>query len=149
MKCKKVIFDKQWPDLGLLIIRVGIGIMFIMHGYPKITGGVAVWEFLGMQMGNIGIGFAPVFWGFMAALAEFGGGVLLIAGLLTRPAAFGMFFTMLIAALMHLSMGEGIKGSAHAIELGIVFLALMFAGAGKYSFDAILGKRFCNGKALE
>jgi putative oxidoreductase len=148
MKCKAIIFNKQWPDLGLLIIRVGIGIMFIMHGYPKITGGVAVWEFLGMQMGNIGIGFAPVFWGFMAALAEFGGGILLITGLLTRPAAFGMFFTMLIAALMHLSMGEGIKGSAHAIELGIVFLALMFAGGGKYSLDAILGKRFCNGKAL-
>ncbi len=118
-----------------------------MHGYPKITSGVAVWEFLGMQMGNLEIGFALVFWAFMAALAEFGGGILLITGLLIRPAAFGMLFTMLIAALMPLAMGEGIKGSAHAIELWIVFLA-MFAGDGKYSLDVILGKRFCNGKAL-
>ena len=141
MKIKDILFYNTAPNAGLLILRLGIGVMFMMHGYPKITGGSPVWEFLGSQMSLIGLGFAPVFWGFMAALAEFVGGFFLILGLFTRPVAFGMFFTMLIAALMHLSMGDGIKGSAHAIELGIVFIAFMFAGAGKYSLDALFFRK--------
>jgi putative oxidoreductase len=43
---------------------------------------------------------------------------------------------MLVAALMHLDAGDGLKGAGHAIELGTVFLGLMFVGAGKYGLDA-------------
>ena len=141
MKIKNMLFYKSAPNFGLLILRIGIGIMFMMHGYPKITGGAPVWEFLGSQMSHIGIGFAPVFWGFLAAMAEFAGGFFLIIGLLTRPAAFTLFFTMLIATIMHLSMGDGIKGSAHSIELGIVFLMFIIAGAGRFSLDAVLFRK--------
>jgi len=141
MKSINTLLGTFVPDLGIFILRIGIGIMFIMHGYPKITGGTGTWEFLGMQMSHIGIGFAPVFWGFMAAFAEFAGGILLILGLFTRPVAFMMFFTMFIATLMHLHFGDGIKGSAHAIELGIVFIAVMIAGAGKFSIDNLLFRK--------
>ena len=57
-------------DFGLLFIRLAIGtLMFLMHGYGKITAGPETWERVGGAMGNLGITFVPVVWGFLAAFA--------------------------------------------------------------------------------
>ena len=120
-------------NFGLLLLRLGIGVMFIMHGTPKIFGGPEVWVNLGNAMQNLGISYCPVFWGFMASLAEFGGGICLILGILFIPACFLMFFTMFVASVMHFAEGAGLMGASHAIELGIIFFSLMFIGPGKYS----------------
>jgi putative oxidoreductase len=129
-------------DIGLLILRLGIGLMFLIaHGGPKLMGGTEMWTQVGGAMGNFGISFAPTFWGFMASAAEGIGGLCLVLGLGTRVAAALMAFTMMVAATMHLSKGDGLAGSSHAIELGVVFLALVFLGAGRYSLDAKLRKR--------
>nr|WP_199157388.1 DoxX family protein [Pedobacter sp. ASV2] len=131
------IFDSlgKYRNTGLLLIRLGLGVMFIIHGFPKIAGGVPGWEGLGGSMKLIGINFFPVFWGFMAAATETFGGFLLIVGLFFRPACLLLLFTMVIAALVHFSKGDGIGGASHAIELGIVFIGLTFIGPGKYSVD--------------
>src|SRR5690349_759014 len=92
----------KYRDEGLLLLRIGIGIMFMVHGCPKIMGGAEKWEGLGNSMGSLGIHFWPVFWGFMAAFAEFGGGILLALGLFFRPAAFLLFVTMFVAVIKHL-----------------------------------------------
>jgi len=128
-------FLNRYRELGLLILRVGLGVMFIMHGWPKIQGGVAQWTSLGQAMGNLGVTFAPAFWGFMAAATEFGGGICLVLGLATRPAALLMAFNMTVATLMHLKRGDGVMGAAHAIEDGVAFLSIVLLGAGKYSID--------------
>jgi putative oxidoreductase len=120
-------------DVGLLVLRVGIGIMFVIHGYPKIAGGTQMWEGLGKAMGVLGVNFAPVFWGFMAALAEFGGGICLALGIAFRIACSLMAFTMLVAAAMHLSKGDGFNGASHALELLILFVSLLLVGAGRFS----------------
>jgi putative oxidoreductase len=135
--------SSQAVNFGLLIIRIGIGIMFVLYGEGKMFGGPEKWAKLGGAMEGLGITFLPAFWGFMAALAEFGGGILLVLGLLFRPACFLMFCTMFVAASVHwidaAEAGEALKGKimsgSHAIELGIVFLALLFTGPGKYSVD--------------
>lgn len=131
------IFDSlgKYRNTGLLLIRLGLGVMFIIHGFPKIAGGVSGWEGLGGSMKLIGINFFPTFWGFMAAATETFGGFLLIVGLFFRPACLLLIFTMAIAALVHFSKGDGIGGASHAIELGIVFIGLTFIGPGKYSVD--------------
>ncbi len=122
--------------LGLLVIRLGIGLSFAFnHGYGKISGGPELWEKLGSNMGYLGIHFAPVFWGFMAAFAEFGGGLLLAAGLLTRPAAFLIAFTMLVAIVMHHAQGDSFN---YPLEMMSVALGLLISGAGRYSLDALL-----------
>ena len=83
-------------DIALLILRLGIGGMFILHGWPKVIGGAAVWVKLGGAMTYLGVplgegqwGFLsdPKVWGAAAAFAEFVGGILLVVGLFTRPAA--------------------------------------------------------------
>ena len=128
-------FLDKYKDIGLLILRLGIGGMFLFHGAPKIVGGPEKWEQLGMAMGNFGIHFLPVFWGFMASFAEFFGGIMLILGLFFRPACMLLTINMTVAASMHLSRGDGLGGASHAIEDGIVFLSLIFIGPGKYSLD--------------
>jgi putative oxidoreductase len=125
----------QYRNTGLLIMRVGLGIMMIMHGYPKLFGGTEKWEKIGGAMTNIGIDFAPTFWGFMAATAEGVGGVLILLGLFFRPTCILIIFTMIIAAITHLSKGDGLMGASHAIELAFAFAGLLVLGAGKYSVD--------------
>ena len=115
-------------DIALLILRVGMGIMFILHGYPKIMGGVEKWTGLGQYgMGSIGIDIFPAFWGFMAAFSEFVGGIMVVLGLYLRYFTFLLFITMSIATITHLSSGDGIMGASHAIESAVVFLYLFFS----------------------
>ncbi len=125
----------NYKNIGLLIMRLGLGVMLMYHGYPKLLGGPAKWNEIGGAMKYIGISFIPSFWGFLAAATETFGGFLLVLGLAFRPVCLLLAFTMLIASIMHLKSGDGLMTASHAIELGIVFLGLSFVGPGKYSVD--------------
>ena len=128
-------FLNKHRHTGLLILRIGLGLMFVFHGAPKLFGGAEKWGQIGMAMASLGIGFMPAFWGFMAAISEFFGGICLILGIVFRPACILLTITMLVATISHLGRGDGLSGASHAIEAGIVFLSLILIGAGKYSLD--------------
>jgi len=125
----------KYNNVGLLLMRIGLGVMMIVHGLPKLMGGIDKWEKVGSAMSHVGISFYPAAWGLSAALAESVGGVLIFLGLAFRPACIFLLFTMIIAAAMHLASGDGLLGASHPIELGFVFLGLLFVGPGKYSVD--------------
>jgi len=136
--------EKQ-RDLGLLFLRVGIGVMFILaHGFPKLMGGPDVWARVGSAMPYFGSSAfvlfgaltVPKFFGFMAMASELVGGILLVVGKWVRPASAFMLFTMVVASLMHLRMGDSLPKSSHSIEAAVVFLALLLLGGGKYALDA-------------
>ena len=126
---------------GLLLLRVGIGIMFMCHGLPKLIAGPAAWTKLGGATAAIGVHFAPTFMGFMAAISEFGGGLLLVLGLFTRPACLFLFSTMIVATMMHIQKGDPFGKYSHALEAGILFFSLFFIGPGKVSLDEKLSQR--------
>jgi putative oxidoreductase len=128
-------FLGKYRDFGLLLLRVGIGAMFVMHGLPKLMGGPDKWTQLGGAMQYLGISFLPIAWGLAAALSEVVGGLLLVFGLLFRPACLFLTLTMAVAANMHLGKGEGLMAASHAIELGLLFFSLLFIGPGRFSVD--------------
>lgn len=130
----------RFRDLGLLLLRVGIGGMFMFHGWPKLAGGATLWKKLGKAMTHLGIDFAPTFWGFMAAFAEFFGGLLIALGVGFRPALLLLTMTMVVAATTHLMNGERFGKASHAIEAGILFLSLILIGPGKHTLQAKLKK---------
>ena len=135
-------FLNKYSDAGILFLRIGIGFAFIfVHGWGKIMGGPELWSKIGNSMSNFGITVAPTFWGFMASASEFGGGILLILGLFTRPASAFMAFTMLTAFIMHTSKLDPWSKAIYPMEMFAVFMGLLFIGAGKYSIDAIISKK--------
>ncbi|WP_425059939.1 hypothetical protein SCACP_05680 [Sporomusa carbonis] len=129
----------NFRDLALLVFRLGLGGMFMWHGWPKIIGGSAKWLGLGQAMSTFGITFAPVFWGFMSSFAEFGGGLLFALGLFYRPACFLLFFNMLVAFTSQMIDGKGLAKASQSLEDGISFFAAAFVGPGKYSLDHYFG----------
>lgn len=130
-----------YRNVGLLIIRIGLGIMFILHGFPKMFGGPDTWVEVGSAMQYLGIDFAPMFFGFMAGVTEFFGGIFLLSGLFFTPSVIFLFVVMLVATIQHIGAGDGFVSYSHSIEIGIVMLGLLFIGPGKYSLDRKLQKR--------
>lgn len=130
----------QYKDLGLLVLRLGIGASMMVHGWPKIIGGPSTWAWYGSQMSLLGITFAPVFWGLCAALAEFVGGACLASGLLMRVVPLILVLNMIVALVYHFNKGDGFLQYSQALELLVVFFSLWISGPGKYSLDAWLCK---------
>lgn len=122
-------------NAGLLVLRIGIGLIFIIHGVPKLMGGVEGWTQLGSTMSIVGISFAPAFWGFMAAATEVVGGLFIILGLLHRLVAFMLLFTMIIALIVHVTAGDPFTIYSNALKALVVFVALVITGPGAYSLD--------------
>ena len=129
-------FLGKYRDTGLLIMRLGLGVAFLLHGLPKLVGGPDAWVKLGKAMGHLGIDFVPVFWGFMAAVSEGIGGLLLILGLFYRPICLLLAFTMTVATLtMAAPKGRDFKEYSHPLKLVFVFVGLACVGPGRFSID--------------
>ncbi|MEW6671631.1 MAG: DoxX family protein [Thermodesulfobacteriota bacterium] len=129
---KKLIYSKNYVDVGLLVLRIGIGIAFVLHGYPKLFLGGAAGLAKGLAAAGIPGGIAAAY---LAAMAEFFGGIALIFGVLFRPVTVVMAFTMLVALTFHLNKGDGFVKYSHALESAILFISLIFIGPGKFSLD--------------
>ncbi|MBC9911099.1 DoxX family protein [Chitinophaga varians] len=119
---------KDNKQSAFLVLRIGIGVLFLIFGIQKIMGGPATWAFLGGTLKMIGISQWPVFWGFMAMLAEVVGGIALITGFFIRPAAVGLLFTMVIATLFKVNSGAPFADTAFPLSMMIVFVVCIIGG---------------------
>jgi len=125
-------------DIGWAILRVAVGAMFITHGYGKIFGETAdgTSRMVTFASSVASMGFpSPELFAWVAALSELIGGSLIVIGLFTRFASLFAASTMLVAAYSHLD--EGYKGMELPMLFGVVFVVLLVAGSGRFSFDAV------------
>ncbi|NSL89276.1 DoxX family protein [Chitinophaga sp. Mgbs1] len=113
---------KENRQAGSLILRTGIGILFIVLGILKLKGGMATWTFLGGTLKTIGITQWPAFWGFMAAITELLGGLALVTGLLIRPSALILLLTMIMATIYNISSGADFGLISYPIAMSIVMV---------------------------
>ena len=122
--------DRLHP-LALLVLRLGLGIIMTAHGWQKLSGGLG--KFMG-YLSNMGI---PGWMAYLVVAAEFGGGILLVVGLLTRLAALSILVDMAVAvSKVHWKNGlKGPGGYEFPMICGIVAFALIFLGAGAISLD--------------
>ena len=133
-------FFGKYREYVPLALRVMLGsTLFLSHGLPKITSPDR-WEREGEAMANLGITFAPVFWGFMAGATETLAGILFLIGLAVRPSALVMLFVMFVASLNSIvNVGNLTGGHAHPADFAAGALALLILGAGAYSLDRKFG----------
>ena len=129
-------------NLGILVLRVIVGLLFAGHGAQKLfgwfgghgrsgTGGFL--EALGLRPGGaLAIG---------AGAAELGGGALLALGLLT-PLAAALITAVMVTAIITVHFAKGVWNSGGGYEYNLVLIAAVFAlagaGAGAWSLDGAL-----------
>ncbi len=126
-------------SLAGLVIRIPAGAIFVAHGAQKLFGSFGGYGLEGTGQWMASIGLEP---GYLMALAagsaEFFGGIALLVGLLTRPAAFVLAITMLVA-IFTVHFSNGLFMSNNGYEFGLALLAISVAlvinGGGKFSLD--------------
>jgi putative oxidoreductase len=123
--------------LGLLVLRVVLGIIMAVHGWQKIHGGMNHHVEMVIHLGM------PGWLAYLSIAAEFFGGLLLIAGYATRIAAFFVLVDMLVALLkVHLHNGlTGQGGYQMVLALSAMAFAIIFTGAGAISLDWLIGEK--------
>lgn len=124
-------------DFAFLVLRVAIGILTVLHGVPKIMGGIPMWQQLGTFVQPMGINFFLVVWGFLGAVTEFFGGMMLVFGLGTRIASIALVIMMIVAYVWHVSRGDSFNQSSFPLSLIFVFLFFLIVGSGKISIDSL------------
>lgn len=121
-------------SFGLLVLRLAAGGMMAHHGLGKLKDFGAMKETFADPLG---IGQLP---SLVSAIgAELGCALLVAIGLATRLAAIPVVFTMSVAAFL-VHGGDPWQKKELAVLYGLVFLALVFTGAGRYSVDAKLAR---------
>jgi putative oxidoreductase len=127
--------------LSHALIRFALGVFLIPHGYAKLFQDDAV----SASRNFVNFGWShPLGWAYLIGALEFFGGIMLAIGLFTRlvAAAFAIEMAVISFGVLWPVWSWGKHGMEYALLMGIVSLAIMFRGGGRYSVDHYLGREF-------
>ncbi len=128
---------EKLKPVALLLLRLGLGVIFVFHGYPKLfthtRDAIAAFTHMGF----------PGYFAYLAGIIEFFGGAMLIVGLFTRVAGLFLFVEMAVALVkVHqlLANPMAVDNYQFPLALAVGSLALAAVGGGLVSLDhAIAG----------
>ena len=129
-------------SIGLLIIRLVMGVAFMGHGAQKLFGWFGGYGLKGTGGWMESLGIKPgVTMALLAGLAEFVGGALFVLGLLT-PLAGIMIAGTMVVAIAKVHGANGFWGTNNGYEFNLILIAvalgIALAGPGQYAIDALL-----------
>jgi len=125
---------RKYDGLAILLLRIGVGVIFIVAGWGKLTGIEGTAGFFG----NLGIPL-PGLMAWVVAFVEFFGGIMVLLGAYIRIPALLLAFVMLVA-LLTTKLGGEFSAARLDMMLLLVNLALFILGSGIYSLDNKLGR---------
>jgi putative oxidoreductase len=132
-------FFQQNSHLAILFLRLGIAIIFVMHGYRELyaPGGHAETT---RYFGELGIPLPEVS-AYVSAGAEFFGGCMIGLGLLTRVASLVLILNMLVAiVVVGLVRHQPFYEWRDAVQMMILSVATLFSGSGTWSLESLVKK---------
>jgi putative oxidoreductase len=143
---RPIFLHDKATDVGLLIARLLLGIIFFAHGAQKLFGWFGGYGMQGTSQAFAGMGI-PSFLTHVVAYVEFFGGIALVLGLLSRLAALALCVEMIVAMfLVHWPQGFFIAGAKVGIEYTLALTALTFlilcAGPGRYAVGDLEARLF-------
>ena len=131
-------------NLGLLILRLGTGLICAVHGYPKMTGlgsqEKASRAHLTLSIQRLGLPF-PYFLAIVVGTIEFVGGIMVAIGLLTRLGAAALAIVLLVATVRNFLQKQFLGSADFPFSVLVAVLALALIGAGALSLDSLLFAR--------
>lgn len=127
-------FLAKYRETGLLIMRVSLGVLFIILTGPVLLAGSSRWANFGSGVRNLGLHSHFQIWGFLGAALGCLGGALMIFGLFFRPGVL-LVLAITLVHVLGAMQGGTLRGNIAAVELGLILLGLLFVGPGKYSVD--------------
>ena len=130
----RLTFLAKYREAGLLLLRVSIGLLFILYAAPALIGGPKAWAHFGAGAGHFGLHSNFQIWGFLGSLLGCLGGVLIIFGLFFRIGVL-LVFVLALGHAIAVYKGTGFRAALPAIEMCFVLAGMLFIGPGKYSVD--------------
>jgi len=124
-------------NFGLLILRIGIGVFMLTHGWPKLVKLMSGAEI--QFLDPFGIGAKPSF--ILAMFAEFFCSILLIFGFATRWVVIPLMITMLVAIFIAHAT-DGFQKQELPAHYVLVYVFILLVGPGKFSVDHLISKNF-------
>lgn len=130
----RLAFLAKYRETGLLLIRVSVGLLFILYAAPALMGGPKAWGQFGAGAAHFGLHSHAQFWGFLGSFLGCLGGVLMIFGLFFR---IGVLLVLLLAVAHAITVynGPGFRVALPSLEICFVLVGILFIGPGKYSVD--------------
>ena len=129
-------YNHRTLDIALFILRVGIALLMLSHGIPKLNTLLAGGEIKFPD--PIGVGAVTSL--SLAVFAEVFCSVLVLIGLATRLAVVPLMVTMLIAVFV-IHAEDGLEKMEAGIHYLLTYLVLLFAGSGRVSFDFLISRK--------
>lgn len=130
----RLAFLAKYRETGLLLIRVTVGLLFILYAAPALIAGPKSWAEFGAGAGHFGLHSHLQIWGFLGSLLGCLGGVLMIFGLFFRIGVL-LVLVLAIAHAITVYNATGFRVALPSFEMCFVLAGILFIGPGKYSVD--------------